>query len=556
MDLFAQQKPAEARAVAEQIINESPEEFDAVHLLGVCYAALGQHGVASVVLRQAVALRPTVVEARRNLAVALKRLGQTDKAAEQLEAAAQQEPDNVDVNLLLAEAKMSLGEVEAAETICRRIVERRPEFAQAHTRLGDILLAAQKYEEAAECYRKALRLQPDLRQAHTNLGAALVPLGHPDAAVNSYSQALTLHETAEGHNNLGLALLANGRPAEAIASFERALEKRPDYVDARWNRALAKLKLGELDEGWREYEWRWKLKTLAGRPHPPQPLWIGKENLAGKSILLQCEQGLGDTIQFVRFAPAVAKLGATVTLQVQTPLVPLLRQLPGMHTVIPATEAAPTTDLYCPMLSLPLALGVTTESIPANVPYIRPSPAASAQWRKQLPDNGKLSIGVVWSGNPKHRGDRFRTLSLEYLKPLLDRDDVNWVCLQKEIRHEDWPLVWELPSLHLLGLRFSTFDDTAAVIDQLDLVISADTSVAHLTGAIAKPIWIMLPLSSDFRWMTGTDRSPWYPTARLFRQEKAADWPGVIANVNAALTEMLGAGRPRPVLATGGRDSD
>jgi Tfp pilus assembly protein PilF len=496
-----------------------------------------------------VALRPESVEGRRNLAVALKRVGKLAQAAEQLEAALQQDPEHPDVGLLLAEAKTALGDAEGAEVICRRILDRRPDIAQAHGRLGDILLASQRYEEAADCYRRALRLQPDLRQAHVNLGAALVPLGHPEAAVNSYSRALTLQETAEGHNNLGLALLADGRPAEAILAFERALEKRPDYVDARWNRALSKLKLGELDEGWREYEWRWKLKTLAGRQHPPQPLWIGKEDLAGKSILLQHEQGLGDTIQFVRFAPAVAELGARVTLQVQPPLVPLLRNLPGIHAVIPGTEPVPATDFHCPMLSLPLALGVNKESIPANVPYIRPSVAASALWRKQLPDNGRPRIGVVWSGNPKHRGDRFRTLALEFLKPLLDRDDVDWVCLQKEIRLEDWPLVWELPSLQLLGLRFATFDDTAAVIDQLDLVISADTSVAHLAGAIATPVWIMLPLSADFRWMTATDRSPWYPTARLFRQEKAADWAGVVTKVDAALSQMLAVGQKRPALA-------
>src|SRR4029079_962539 len=238
-----------------------------------------------------------------------------------------------------------------------------------------------------------------------------------------------------------------GRPAEAIVAFDRALALKPDYVDARWNRALSKLKVGELDEGWRDYEYRWQLKTLSGRAMPPQPLWMGKEDLAGKSILLQCEQGLGDTIQFIRFAPKVALRGAKVVLQVQTPLVPLFRNLPGIDTVIAANEPAPQTDFFCPMLSLPLALGVRKESIPAEVPYVKAQPEIAEKWRRELPTGNRLKIGLVWSGNPAHRGDRFRTLSLEYLKPLLDRDSVDWVCLQKEIRKSDWPLVWELAAV-------------------------------------------------------------------------------------------------------------
>ena len=304
---------------------------------------------------------------------------------------------------------------------------------------------------------------------------------------------------------------------EAQACFERALKIKPDYAEAHCNWALCRILVGDFDHGWKSNEWRWETAHLRKEKRNfVQPLWLGSNEITGKTILLHSEQGFGDTIQFCRYVPLVAERAARVILEVPESLRELMETLTGSAQIVPKGEPLPQFDLHCPLMSLPLAFKTRLESIPCATPYLGALPSAVKSWNARLGQRRRSRVGLVWSGRPEHKNDHNRSLKLSTLLPLLDCD-VTFISLQREVRPGDAATLKGLDIVHFGG-ELKNFSDTAAIISNLDVVISVDTSVAHLAGALGTPVWILLPFVPDWRWLLDREDSPWYPTARLFRQ--------------------------------------
>ena len=320
-----------------------------------------------------------------------------------------------------------------------------------------------------------------------------------------------------------------------MASYERSLALKPDYAHAHWNLADCRLMLGDFAQGWQEYEWRWKLeqRDFAQRDFA-QPLWLGAPALHGRTILLHSEFGLGDTLQFCRYATEVAALGADVVLEVQPPLVPLLSGLKGVRQVVARGAALPAFDYHCPLMSLPLAFKTDLGNVPAEIPYLASDPARVALWREKLGPKRRPRVGIAWSGSQSQRNDK-RSMALAQMLPLLG-DWAEWLSLQKEVPDSDLTLLASRGDVRHLGEELADFADTAAVVELIDVLVTVDTSVAHVPGAMGKPVWILLPFNAhDWRWMLDREDSIWYPSARLFRQAAVGDWAGVIGRVAAEL---------------------
>jgi tetratricopeptide (TPR) repeat protein len=370
-----------------------------------------------------------------------------------------------------------------------------------------------------------------------NCGNALLKFNRPLEALASYDQALKIApENAQLLTNRAVALRRLDRPHEALMSLNRALVSSPDFAQARFVQSIARLTLGDFVAGWREYETRWSVGFLAAQRRSfTVPLWLGKEPLDGKTILLHAEQGFGDTIQFVRYVPLLARRGAKVILEIQPELLRLLSTMPDVAAVIARGQRLPSFDYHCPLLSLPLAFATELATIPAETPYISAAGDEVAAWHMRLPQHRPL-IGVAWSGDRLHDNDLNRSFRLETLLPLFDLPDVAFASLQHPVREEDISLLCATPNVFQAGDDFHDFADTSAVISQLDAVISVDTAVAHLAGAMGKPLFLLLPFAADFRWLRERRDSPWYPSARLFRQPNFGDWGGVIGALRQELT--------------------
>jgi tetratricopeptide (TPR) repeat protein len=546
---------------------------------GVALQRRGDMTAAERLYREIVKVQPDFAEAHNNLGVALKALDRFDEAVESYRRALAFKPDYGEARNNLARTLRALDRHEEAAEIYRQAVAAAPDDARAHVEFGETLLALKRHDEAAKSfrnalaiepaddrtlndlgvalegmgrnreavryYRRALEIAPQHAGAQRNLGNALKALGRHQEAIECYREALAIMPNfADAEINLGSALQALNRHQEAIACFRRAQALKPDFAEAHWNESLAALCLGDFEVGWPKYEYRWHSKIIAKRPSFDRPLWLGGDDvdLSGKTILLYAEQGFGDTIQFVRFAPLVAGLGAAVILGVQPSLVALVANSlaslapdhAGRVSVASKSDTIPPFDLACPLLSLPLALGTRVSTIPAAVPYLSPPPDRVAAWQARLGER-RRRVGIAWSGKSDHVNDRHRTMPFSALAPLLSRPDIDFYVLQNRLRDGEREAVEKTPGLSYLGDELNDFADTAALTAAMDLVISVDTSIAHLAGALAKPVWVLLPFSPDWRWMLDRDDSPWYPTARLFRQPAIGDWDAVIARVTAAL---------------------
>jgi tetratricopeptide (TPR) repeat protein len=361
-----------------------------------------------------------------------------------------------------------------------------------------------------------------------------------EESLASYDQAIALSpKSAEAYLNRGTALAELKRFEEAVASYQRAGDLLPEYGDAHFNVALCKLRLGEFDIGWQTYEWRWQSDQLRHTKRSfTQPQWAGEEEIAGRTILLHAEQGFGDAIQFCRYIPLVVERGARVILEVQEPLRELMTSLVGTTQVISVGSALPDFDLHCPLLSLPLAFGTRVETIPSVVPYLRASSQGVADWGARLGSKRRPKVGLAWSGRPAHVNDRNRSIRLAALLSLLDIH-ATFVSLQKHVQPEDARTLETRNDLLHFGDALTDFSTTAALIANLDLVIAVDTGIVHLAGALAKSVWVLLPFLPDWRWLLDRDDSPWYPTARLFRQEETRTWDNVIARVYVALSDFV-----------------
>ena len=411
-------------------------------------------------------------------------------------------------------------------------------------------LAAKYYQEgnlqqAEYIYREILQFQPNAAEGHYFLGIILQDKGQIDDAIICYQEAISMNPNdAEAHSNLGQLLQRKGQVDEAMVCYQKAIDIDPNLAGAHFNKALTLLLSGNFQQGWKEFEWRWKSEVFCSynscKRNFLQPLWDGSD-INERTILLHAEQGFGDTIQFIRYAQLVRERGAKVILECQKELSSLLQNVDGIHRVVARGEKLPEFDLHCPLLSLPLFFDTTFKNIPARIPYVYVDNILIQNWKDKIQyDNSKLKLGLVWSGRLTHEQDhRFRSCSLDILSPLGQLNNITFYSLQKGegARQAKYP-----PE----GMRFfdytdniDNFSDTAAFIMNLDLIISVDTAVAHLAGALGKRVWILLPFVPDWRWLLNREDSPWYPTMRLFRQPSLGDWESVIAKVKNELQKLL-----------------
>jgi Tfp pilus assembly protein PilF len=476
-----------------------------------------------------------------DLGLKFNALNRHQKALDSFDLAIQLQPDFFEAHGNRGAMLAALGRHDDAIESYRKAIAIRPDFADAHSNLGSALTHLQRYDEALASLDRAIALRPDHADALYNRGNALKPLQRYEEALASYDRAIALRPNhADAHNNRGQVLRELERYDEALASYDRALALQPQHVMAHCNAAALRLLTGDFERGWVHFEWRWRKKSvIAANRNFPHPMWRG-EPIAGKTILIHSEQGLGDTIQFCRYVPLVAARGAQVIFEVQKTLREIMVPLAAEAQVTAKGGPLPAFDLHCPLVSLPLAFGTRLETIPPAAGYLSAPAQRMTAWQSRLDGKPCPRIGLVWSGNPGHERDRERSIDLRAFMPLLDAAGakVTFVSLQKGVRGEDAALLSERADILDYGTGLADFSDTAALISQLDLVISVDTSVAHLAGALGKPVWILLTYFPDWRWLLGRDDSPWYPAARLFRQDKSRTWDGVIARVRQALRQL------------------
>jgi Tfp pilus assembly protein PilF len=474
-----------------------------------------------------------------DLGLAFNAQKQHQKALESFDLAIQLQPDFFEAHSNRGAMLAALGRHEDAIESYRKALTIRPDFADAHCNLASALTQLRRYDEALASLDRALALRADYPDALYNRGNALKPLQRYEEALASYDRAIALQPNhADTHNNRGQVLRELERYDEALASYDRALALRPKHVMAHCNAAALRLLTGDFERGWSHYEWRWlKKSVIPTKRNFSQPAWNGRDPIAGKTILIHSEQGLGDTIQFCRYVPLVAARGARIIFEVQKTLQTLMTSLGSGGQIVPKGDPLPAFDLHCPLVGLPLAFGTRLETIPSTTGYLSAPAQHVTAWQSRLEGKPRPRIGLVWSGNPGHERDRERSIGLHEFLPLLDAlaAEATIVSLQKDVRAEDAAFLKARADILDSGDALENFSDTAALISQLNLVISVDTSVAHLAGALGKPVWILLTYFPDWRWLLGRDDSPWYPTARLFRQDQSRTWGGVIARVRQAL---------------------
>jgi tetratricopeptide (TPR) repeat protein len=539
-------KQAEAAAQFEAALALDPNNADTRLKLGNTLAAQGKLIEAGLQYEQSLALQPGNAHAHMNLGNVLQSLSRPSDAILCYDRAIQCDPKLADIYLNYGNALHSQANRSQAKEMYQKALVLQPKFATAHMNLGRVLEEEKQLDEAITSYHRALALQPNYPAAHMNLGNALQAQGKPLEAIVHYERALTFRPNyAEVHTNLGGALQSLGRLDEAIASHDRALALKPDYALAHMNRALALLLSGNFHEGWLAHEWRWRVNSFTSpNRNFPQPQWLGEQSgeaLHGKRILLHAEQGLGDTIQFLRYVPLVHAAGGTILLELPHTLLRLAANLPYIAELIAFGDPLPPFDLHCPLMSLPLAFGTELATIPAEVPYLtvpnsEKDAARAAAINLPWPSSG-LRVGLVWAGNPTHAKDRFRSIPFSAFAPLLDLEGVHLFSLQMGPAAEQLvPYADRIPTLTLPGADLA---DTAARISHLDLVISVDTAIAHLTGALGIPVWLLLSTEVDWRWLIHHDDSPWYPTARLFRQAELGCWDDVLERVASELIKLI-----------------
>lgn len=434
------------------------------------------------------------------------------------------------------------GDLGGARAACREILRADARYFFALHLLATIAAREERWEECLRYASDALVMDPRNVEVLCNRGAALRMLGRPDEALADYDRALALAPArAEVLNNRGVALAALNRHGEAIECYGAALAVAPDYARAGFNRSVSRMLVGDFDGGWADHEFRWRGGDRPMQPPASRaPRWTGREDIRGKTILVGAEQGLGDMIMCSRYARLLRDRGARVVLEAHAPLVPLLRGLDGADQVIALGEALPPHDYHVPIMSLPLAFGTRVETIPREVPYVSAPPGHVERWRPALASARRPLVGLAWSGSATLRNDRNRSIALPGLEALRDAD-ATFVGLQKDVREADRPHLDTGRRILHFESELADFRDTAALVSLMDVVISVDTSLAHLAGAMGKPTWILLPFSPDWRWLLGRDDSPWYPTARLFRQPRPGEWKGVIGRVAEALRALPGA---------------
>lgn len=486
---------------------------------------------ATACYRQAVELAPHEALGHLRVGNALLQQDRMAEAEPAYRRCLEIDPNHIEARVNLGFALGELDRLDEAQSCYEEALRLRPDLAEAHHNLGNVFREQRRYEDALRHYHEALRLRPDYAKAHTNLGVALVARGDLEAALHFLSEGVRLlPDSAEAHSSLGTALCSQGRLDDALAEYEEAIQLKPNYPDAHWNRALVRLLRGDLERGWPDYEWRWRCSRHSPMPDFSQPRWDG-EPLDGRTVLLYAEQGLGDTLHFIRYAPLVQARGGPVIVQCQGSLIPLLSRCRGIDGLAAWGEPSPSFDVHVPLMTLPSLFHTTLGTIPADIPYLFADPDLIAHWRRQLSPLSGRRIGITWQGSPRHAWDRHRSVPLAAFEPLGQIDGVQLISLQQGEGAEqlrDWR--GRLPIINLgdlLDRANGSFMDTAAILCNLDLLISVDTALAHLAGGLGVPVWLALLHTPDWRWLLERSDNPWYPTARLFRQPVPGDWASV-----------------------------
>jgi tetratricopeptide (TPR) repeat protein len=541
--LHRQGRLREAEKIYARVLKAAPNNFDVLNLLGAVKAQLGNMGEAHRLFAAAVKINPRLPQAWANLGRALHALNRGQEALDCFDKACALAPDDVDMLNNRANALLSLGRPGEALEVFQKVLARAPHHAEARLNCGTAHAALGRLDQAVAEFDRALSLVPGHPGAHFNRGIALYELGRYADAIAAHDSAL---KAAPEHGgawlNRGRALAALNRYDDAITSYGKATALRHDDADAHFMEALALLTRGDYRRGFEKYEWRWRRTGMPARRARRRPLWLGALPLARKTVLAHAEQGFGDTIQFARYVPLVAAAGAAVVLEVQAELTVLMAGLDGATKVIARGEAPPPFDLYCPLGSLPLAFKTEPDSVPAPIPYLAADDAHLSKWSESLKAFDRPRIAIAWSGNPSHLNDRNRSIPWARLAPLFAAP-ARFLSIQRDLRSDEAAAVEAETHLTHIGGALEDFADTAAVIALSDLVIAADTAVAHLAGAMGRPVWVLLPFAPDWRWTLAGETTPWYPTARLFRQPALGNWDAVIARVGVALAGFTSGAR-------------
>ncbi|MBM4135623.1 MAG: tetratricopeptide repeat protein [Nitrospira sp.] len=492
--------------LCKEILKAQPHNADILHLLGVIYYQCKNYDFALKYITEAVQFNPANSDAYYNLGNVFTEKGQLDKAG----------------------------------ACYQKALQLNPQLTDAYNNLGNIFANKGQLDEAINCYQKALQLNSNFTEAYNNTGLALQDKGQFDEAIAYYQKALQINQNyVEAYNNLGLTFQEQGQFEKATDCYRKALQLNPNFADAHYNLSQILLLTGNFKDGWKESVWRWKIIDNPYRRHFKQPVWNGSD-ISNRTILLLAEEGFGDTIQFIRYVPLVAQRSAEVVIVCQKDLRSLFKNFDGIYKVIAYGEKLPEFDVYCHLEDLPFIFETTLESIPATIPYIAVDPVLTLKWRDKVQhDNLKMKIGIAWSANPTHKNERNRSCLLTNFLSLAQLDEITFFSLQKG----DAATQAKNPPHGMKLIDYTDgindFSDTAAFIENLDLVISADTAVVHLAGALGKPVWTLIPFSPDSRWLLNREDSPWYPTMRLFRQNSPGDWDGVFERVYIALKETL-----------------
>jgi tetratricopeptide (TPR) repeat protein len=529
----------EALTDFDKVISLDPADVLAVRNRGNTLQELNRFEEAINSYNQAIGLIPNHSITYYNRANALQELNRYEEAIASYDQALSLNPNYAEAHSSRGNALYELKRYEEALQSHEYAIYLNPNYAEAYSSLGSTLYALTNYADALANHDRALALNPNYAKAYSNRGNALRKLKQPNEALLSYNRAINLKpDFALAYSNRGLCLQELNRLADALLNYDRAIFLNPALADAYWNKALLKILTGHYEEGWKLYEWRWKHNDQEYFRHFSQPLWLGEEPLQDKTLLIHSEQGLGDIIQFCRYIHMAEARGAKVVFEAPKALISLLSSLKSNITLVEKGKALPPFDLQCPIMSLPLAFKTTLETIPAPTPYLFSSVDKQHIWHKKIGTKTKPRIGLAWSGSIGHKNDHNRSLLLKQLDPILQLP-FEFHSLQKEIRSEDMETLSLFKDIQLHQDELIDFSDTAALINEMDLVISVDTSIAHLAGALNKTVWILLPFMPDYRWMLDIADSPWYPNALLFRQPRINDWKPVIDEVKTTLLKIF-----------------
>jgi len=542
-------KVDEAELMYRGILDEQPDCAEALHFLGVAALEKGRLDEALRLMKQSLKLEPHRREFHNNLSTVLGQMNRTAEALESAEQAIRIKGESAEAWNNKGFALGRLGRMDEAIEAYRRSIELRPKYLPAITNLGAAFSRVGRHDQAVDLLSHVVRRMPRNAQAHTKLATAFRLAGSMYEAVDAYRAATELTPRDPNLlNDLGGALQETGNPAGAEAALRRCLSIKPDHPDGHWNLGLALLTQGRWREGWPQYEWRRKLRFDQGEQGRfTQPTWDGTP-VNGKTILVTSEQGLGDTIQFIRYAPLLKQRGAKVVMECQAQLRPLLQSVQDVDGYVARGETLPKFDLHVRLMTLPYLLGSTPANIPCSVPYLRVDERLTARFAKLLQKVKGFRVGIVWQGNRAHHADRFRSMPLPLLAPLSRIEGVRLISLQKGPGIDQIPgnraalklIEWANPQ----DISPRAWIDTAAMLRALDLVIGVDTAVCHVAGALAVPVWTMLSVGSDWRWMLDRQDTPWYPTMRLFRQKKLGRWEDVVETVTTALRELAASRTP------------